>query len=479
MSTHIPKQFVPCLLSAIFSFLLFSATESAAFKNDLTSEELYGQINADTGDYDQMVKRKMIRVLMPYNKTFFFFDGARPRGLAYDSAMLFEKFINKKLKSKTIKVKVIVIPTSRDELFPRLREGYGDIAIANLTPTDERRKLVDFSDPLLKNVSEIVVTNTKIAPMKTYLDLAGKKVHVRKSSSYYESLKNLNQMLISVGKSPVKIIIVDDHLEDADLLEMVNADLIPAIIIDNHKGQLWQQIFKNIRLHEEAKVRDRGQIAWAFRHNNPKLKAVINSYVKTHKQGTLTGNVTFNRYLKNTKYIKNSSQGKEFKKFQNTVKIFEKYGKQYDFDSLMLAALGYQESQLDQSVKSHVGAIGVMQVLPSTAKDKNVGIANIEKIDPNIHAGAKYLRFMADRYFPVGNGLDTMNSVFFTFAAYNAGPARIVKLRKEAAKKGLDQNLWFNNVELIVAKRVGRETVQYVSNILKYYVAYKLLADKE
>jgi len=478
MFTYLTKRLVLCLLSALFFFLLFPATDSTAFKNDLTSEDFYGNISAITGDFDQMIKHKIIRVLIPYNKTLFFFDGVRPRGLAYDGAMLFEKFINKQQKSKTIKIKVIVIPTSRDQLFSKLQEGYGDIAIANLTPTNERRKLVDFSDPLLTNVNEIVVTNTKTPEMKTYLDLAGKEVHVRKSSSYFESLKNLNEMLASVGKDPVKIVFTDDHLEDADLLEMVNADLIPAIIIDNHKGQFWHKIFKNIRLHEEARVRDRGQIAWAFRHNSPKLKAIINKYVKTSKKGTLTGNIAFNRYLKNVKYIKNSAQGKELKKFQNTVKIFKKYGKKYDFDYLMLAALGYQESQLDQSVKSHVGAVGVMQMLPSTAKDKNVAIPDIGKIEPNIHAGAKYLRFMADRYFPVSKELDAMNSAFFTFAAYNAGPARIVKLRKETEKKGLNPNLWFNNVELIVAKRIGRETVQYVSNILKYYVAYKLLADK-
>jgi membrane-bound lytic murein transglycosylase MltF len=119
-----------------------------------------------------------------------------------------------------------------------------------------------------------------------------------------------------------------------------------------------------------------------------------------------------------------------------------------------------------------------MQMLPSTARDKNVGIPNIEKMDPNIHAGAKYLRFLADRYFPVENGMDAFNSAFFTFAAYNAGPARITKLRNEAEKKGLDPNIWFNNVEIIAAKRIGRETVQYVSNILKYYVAYKFLEEK-
>jgi len=478
MFTFSFRRMIISFISLLFLFTIFPVTYSDAFESNTVIDDIEGQILSRTGDLDEIVKDKMIRILMPYNKTFFFFDGAKPRGLSYDNAMLFEKFINEKLKTKTIKVRVLVIPTSRDKLFSRLKEGYGDIAIGNLTPTEERRKLVDFSDPFLTNVSEIPVTDSKAPLMKSYFDLAGKKVYVRKSSSYYQSLINLNELLTSLDKPAIKIVLADEHLEDADLLEMINANLIPAIIIDNHKGLFWKQIFKNIKLQEKAAVSSDGKIAWAIRKNCPKLTAVINQFCKKNKKGTLMGNVAFNRYLKDTKYIKNSIQGKEFKKFRQTVKLFKKYGKEYNFDHLMLAALGYQESQLNQHVKSHAGAIGVMQMLPSTAKDKNVGIPDIHKIDPNIHAGTKYLRFMADRYFPVANGLDAQNSAFFTFAAYNAGPARIVKLRKEAEKKGLDPNIWFNNVELIAAKRIGRETVRYVSNILKYYVAYKLLEDK-
>ena len=478
MFTHFLHRLSPSLTSLLFFLFLFPATGFTAFRSDMTVDELQGKIESREGDFDEMVKNKTIRILMPHNKTFFFFDGAQAKGLSYDNAMLFEKFVNEKQKTKTVKIRAIVIPTSRDKLLSQIQAGYGDIAIGNLTITDERRKLVDFSDPFLKDVSEIVVTNKKTPTITIPFDLAGKEIHVRKSSSYYESLLNLNQLLTSVGKPAVKIVPANEHLEDADLLEMVNADLIPAIIIDSHKGYFWKEIFTNIKLHEKAAVNSGGQIAWAFRKKSPKLAAVINEFVNKNKKGTLTGNIGFNRYLKDSKYIRNSSQGKEFKKFQTTVKLFKKYGKQYDFDHLMLAALGYQESRLDQSTKSHAGAIGVMQMLPSTARDKNVDIPDINKVEPNIQAGAKYLRFMADRYFPAKDGLDSLNSAFFTFAAYNAGPARVAKLRSEAEKKGLDPNVWFDNVELIAAKRIGRETVQYVSNILKYYIAYKFLEEK-
>jgi membrane-bound lytic murein transglycosylase MltF len=139
-----------------------------------------------------------------------------------------------------------------------------------------------------------------------------------------------------------------------------------------------------------------------------------------------------------------------------------------------MAAQGFQESQLNQSVKSKVGAVGVMQVMPETGKELQVG--DITKIEPNIQAGVKYMRFMMDKYFE-NEPMDRMNKGLFAFAAYNAGPARIQGLRKETAKRGLDPNVWFGNVESVASEKIGRETVTYVSNIYKYYVAYTLVIE--
>ena len=161
-------------------------------------------------------------------------------------------------------------------------------------------------------------------------------------------------------------------------------------------------------------------------------------------------------------------------KFNDTVALFRKYADQFGFDYLMTAALAYQESTLDHSKRSGVGAVGIMQVLPSTAADKNVGVPDVENLESNIHAGTKYLRFIRGRYFD-DPSIDSLNQTLLAFAAYNAGPAKVARLRKEAAGMGLDPNVWFDNVEVVAAKRIGRETVQYVSNIYKYYIAYKLV----
>ena len=430
-----------------------------------------------TGDYDKMIQERLIRVLMPYSKTNFFLDGAKERGLAYEAVRGFEQFINRRQKTKNLKVHLVIIPTERSLLLTKLTEGFGDIAIGNLTITDERLKIVDFSDPFLTDVSEIVVTGKKGPDLKNSFDLAGKEIYVRKSSSYYESLTKLNDVLVSTGKSPVKIVAADEHLEDEDLLEMLDAGVLPMLILDNHKARFWAKILKNIRLHPNVAVHTGGKIGWAVRKRSPKLKAVINEFVKKNKKGTLYGNMLFNRYLKDIKYMTNPAVTADRQRFKRMVKYFKIYGKKYDFDYLMLTALAYQESRLNQKARSHVGAVGVMQILPSTAKDKNINIPNINEVEANIHAGTKYLRFMLDRYFNDDN-IDRLNKGLFSFASYNAGPARIAKLRKEAQKIGLNPNIWFQNVEVVAAKRIGKETVQYVSNIYKYFVVYSLLSEK-
>ena len=424
------------------------------------------------GDVDGMLKDRVIRVLVAHSKTFYFLDRGRQRGLSYDLLKEFEKFVNRKYKTKTLKVHVVFYPVPRDKLIPDLVEGWGDIAVANLTITPERQKLVDFSDPMAAGVKELLVTGPAAPTVNSIDDLAGQEIHVRKSSSYYESLILLNKALKKKGKAPVKLIPADENFEDEDLLEMVNAGLISMIVMDSHKAHFWTQIFGNIKVHDNIAVREGGEIAWAFRKNSPGLKAIVNEFVKEHKQGTLIGNMLLKRYLKSTKYVKNSLNEKELQKFNSMVEYFKTYATKYDFDYLMIAAQAYQESGLDQSKKSAAGAVGVMQILPSTAADPNVGIRDIEKLEKNIHAGTKYLRFIIDQYYQ-DEAMNYENKMLFGFASYNAGPARIAGLRKKAAAMGLDPNRWFYNVEVVAAKEIGRETVQYVSNIYKYYIVYR------
>ncbi len=468
-------------LAAFFNipilFLSLCCIGSDAVAQHSSADVAHKIVGSWTGDFDGMVERDRVRVLLPFSKTFYFLDRGRQRGLTYDMLKAFEDRVNDDLKRKTLRVHVVFVPVNRDELIPGLLAGRGDIAAGGLTITPEREQLVDFSTPLARNVREIVVTGPDGPTLLSVDDLAGKTIHVRKSSSYYESLVRLNISFRKSGKPAITLVPTGEILEDEDLLEMVNAGLLPMIVTDSPIAEFWQQIFTDIRPRPDVAVNTGGEIAWAFRKNSPKLKAVVNAFVAQSKKGSLLGNMLFKRYLKNTRYVRNALARKELERFDMMVDLFKIYAKKYGFDWLIVAALGFQESGLDQSKRSPAGAIGVMQVLPSTARDPQVNIPNIEELESNIHAGVKYLHFLHNRYFK-RDDIDLVNQWLFTFAAYNAGPARVSGLRKKATRMGLDPNTWFKNVELAAAKRIGRETVQYVSNIYKYYIAYRLIFGK-
>ncbi len=455
-------------------------SEAAAQADPDTGSKTRGEFEIKNkpwkGDFDEMLQRRYIRTLVIYSKTQYYVDNGRPLGMVYEGLKAFGKYVNKKYppKVKHVKFHVVFLPVSRDGLIPALLEGRGDVAAAALTITPEREKLVDFSDPTARNINEIAVTGPSSPPLAALDDLAGKEVFIRKSSSYWEHLERLNERFRSEGKEAVKLRAAPEELQDEDLMEMVNAGLIGITIVDDYKAKLWAKVFKDIRPCPEIAINTGGAFGWMFRKESPQLKNLINAFVKAHGQGTLFGNTVIKKYTGGTKFIKSATSEEEIVKLRQTADIFRKYGADYDVDYLLMAAQGYQESRLDHSVRSPAGAIGIMQVMPATGKEMNVG--DIRELDPNIHAGVKYIRFMVDQYFEK-EPMTKQNKVLFAFAAYNAGPGRIAQLRREAAKRGLDPNVWFNNVEMITAEKIGSETVTYVSNIFKYYIAYKLVAE--
>lgn len=428
-----------------------------------------------TGDFDQMVERRVIRAGVVFNRTQYFIDKGVQRGLSYEAITNFENDLNDRLKTGLLRVHVAIIPLTRDQLFPALEAGTVDFVAAALTITPERRRVAAFSAPTRTNVAEVVVTAPGVAPISSADDLSGREVVVRRSSSYYESLQALNASLKTRGRPPVIIREAAEVLEDDDLIEMVNAGLMDITVVDDFVAEFWQQIFPNARINASASLRSGGEIAVGVRPNNPKLLEQLNTWIRTHGQRTAFGNIMERRYLQDAAYVRTAAAYEERRKLENLVSLFRKYGQQYSLDYLLMAAQGYQESGLNQAAKSQVGAVGVMQLMPATGGDMAVG--DIHQIEPNIHAGVKYFRFMVDQFYK-DEPMDEMNKSLMTLASYNAGPGRIRQLRREAAQRGLNPNLWFGNVERVVSEKVGRETVQYVSNIFKYYLAYTMLLEQ-
>lgn len=426
------------------------------------------------GDLSEMRERRLIRVLVPNSRTFFFYDGLQPRGLAYEFMTEFVNTLNAG-KSTNARVYALFLPSSRDRFIPDIVNGYGDVAIAGLTVTASREQQVDFIAYDL-TMNEIVVTGANEPALGSVEDLAGRSVFVRRSSSYYESLTALNDRLKAAGEPPVRIKLADEHLEDEEILELMHAGVVPITVVDAYIAKLWAPVLPNIRVHADLITRKDAHLGPIVRNGSNELKSALAAFMKTHGPGTAFGNIIIQRYTRDNRWVRNPGTTEDLRRFKQALPFFQKYARQYQFDYLLIAAQAYQESRINQKLESPAGAVGVMQVKPATASDPNVQIANIHTMDANIHAGVKYLRFVSDRYFSDAN-FDELNRHVFAFAAYNAGPARVRELRATAAKEGLDPNEWFNNVEIIVGRKIGRETVDYVRNILKYWVAYHLALD--
>jgi membrane-bound lytic murein transglycosylase MltF len=401
------------------------------------------------GDFDAMLQRRLIRFAVPYSRTLYYNDKGREGGLSAELARDFESFVNRKYQKRLGRrpVRVVLIPTDRDDLIPDVADGFADIAAGNLTVTEGRLKLVDFVVPTDRKPStEVALTHVDGSALASVDELAGKTVHVRKSSSHYGSLEALNDRFKREGRAQVKVELVPEELEDEDMMEMLNAGLLQVIVVDDWKAKLWARILPNIRVHEQAAVGTGGVVGWAIRGESPELRAVLEAFFKdfTRKQGVAEHRLK--QGMKRVRQIRNNAKDTDPKQFQDTIALFRKYGERHNFDPVMLAAQGYQES-------------------------RNIGIT-----EPNVRRAAKHLDQLMARHFKDADFTES-NRTLFAFASYSAGPANIAKMRAEAEKRGLDPNQWFNHVEIVTAEKIGIGTTTYVRNIYKYYVSYRFMLE--
>jgi membrane-bound lytic murein transglycosylase MltF len=475
MRTHALAIFIGGLALAVGVHAQTAAGAAPSKSRQLTIAN-----KAWTGDFDQMLERRMIRVDSPFSRSLYYSDKGRERGIAVELVRDWETYLNIKYAKQLRKrpLTIYIAPATRDKLIPDLKRGLADVAVGNLTVTDERLKEVDFipGDEGRRTINEIVVTGPKSPEIKSLDDLSGKVMHVRKASSYYESLQALNERLKRDGKPQVELILVPDSLEDEDMLEMLAAGLIQLMVVDDWKAHMWSQVLPKVKVHPDLALRANAKTGWAIRKDSPKLQAEIDDFFRNWAMKQGVADHRMNSYMKRVKELKDPTASAEYRRFKDTIALFEKYGEKYSFDPLMLAAQGYQESQLNQNARSRVGAIGVMQLMPATGEQMKVG--NIRVTEANIHAGAKYMDQLMTQYFGDA-AFSEGNRPLFAFASYNCGPGNVAKARKEAQKRGLDPNKWFDNVEIVVAEKIGIETTTYVRNIYKYYVAYKLTLEAQ
>lgn len=426
------------------------------------------------GDLESILQKRELRALVVYERGFYFLDRGTQYGILVNQLQGFERWLNKTyLAKEKVKLKVVYIPVRQDKLLDYLAEGRGDLVAATMTVTPTRREQVAFSRPLISSIEEWVVSQNSLPAFNRITQLSGRRVWVRASSSYYESLRQLNWLFRELGLPPVYIETVPEYLQDGDLLEMVAAGIIPLTVTDSYKGRIWLGgMISGLKAHKLIPLRSNGTSAWALRKNSPELLKAVNGYLASVSRNSLYSDMTLRRLLVHSDQMSNILAPDPMGRLATIRKVLEKYANQYDLDWLMLAALGYKESGLNPKVRSHKGAVGIMQLLPGTGREVGINGARLTTLEGNVEAACRYMRLILDTYFNDPK-LDRLNRHLFALAAYNAGPNRVQALRGKAEKLGLDPNVWFGNVDQLVANEVGQGPINYVGTIYKYYVAYR------
>lgn len=412
-------------------------------------------------------ERRFLRVLVSYSRTNFFVDGDAVRGLEYEMMLAFEDHLNRNAARPEDRVALVFVPVPFADLLDALEDGRGDVVAAGLTVTPERADRVAFSRPYMTGVREVVVQGPDADHLDGLDDLSGRRVHVVAGSSYARHLGALDAVRVREAAP---------YMEIGDVLELVEAGAWDYTVADLHLARAWAGALPDLTVREDLAVHEGGRVAWAVRKDNPRLLAALNRFARTVRQGSFLGNVLTRRYLTAGEHLVPPDEDDGLSRFRTLEPVFRKYAEEFGFDWLRLAALAYQESRFHQDKTSHAGAVGVMQVLPATARSVGIPAKDIRTVEGNIEAGVRYLAHLRDQVFDDGD-LSRGPRMNFITAAYNAGPTRVRELRREAARQGLDPDRWFGNVEHLASRTVGRETVDYVLAVNKYYVLLAGLAD--
>lgn len=457
------------LFSALTSLLLLSLP---SYAQPLEDDSVNSRINQPfIGDLEAIRERRILRVLVNHSRTNFFDTKHGKRGIEHDLIKAYEKYLNRGPREERYKTHVVFLVHPFDQLFTELLAGRGDIIASGLTITPERKAFLDFTNPYINDVNEILVSNNEAPKITRLEDLSGKSVAVVANSSYVVHLGLFNQVLGLYSLDPIEVIQVDPILESEDILEMVNAGIYQYTVVDDHVAEIYKNTLPNIQLQNEMVFHYGGKIAWAINPNLPNLKNSLNDFIQSYaKPGRLLGNSVYKKYFENTYWIKKADLISELDRIECLSYYLQLYSEFYDFDWFLIAAQAYQESNFNQNLTSHAGAKGIMQIKPSTASSRNVGIKNIKSLENNIHAGVKYLAFLSDQYF-ASDDYSEDEKINFALAAYNAGPGRVRRMQAKAEKMGLNPKKWFYNVEIVARNTIGHETVDYVTNIQKTKIA--------
>lgn len=427
------------------------------------------------GDWPEIRDRRLLRVLTTYSRTNFLVEDGAGHGLEFELMTWLEQHLNRRdAPGGPADIRVVFVPLPFAELIPALLAGRGDVIAAGMTVTGARAAQVAFALPFIEDVAEVVVRHAAAPPVATPGDLSGRGLLLTRSSSYVESARALDARLRDAGRPGLRIAEAPARLETEDILEMVNAGIVPYSVADRHLAEAWARLLPNLVV-EQAALASGGRIAWAVRPEATELKALLDAFVADHVARDAGRRATiFRRYFRSTAFLHNPLDFANRDRIGRFRPVLERESAQAGFNWLVILAQAFQESRLDHLARSPVGAVGLMQLMPDTGAA--FGARDLTDATQNIRAGIAYMNRLRSHYFAEA-GLDEAERIHLALVAYNAGPNCINRLRAQAAREGLDPNRWFGHVERVLQRRAGSETVRYVANIHAYFLTYAGLAE--
>jgi membrane-bound lytic murein transglycosylase MltF len=426
-----------------------------------------------------VLERRYLRVVTSKNSFDFFIHDGKRGGYQYELVKAFTRHLNRKYVKgrKEVPIQFDLLPVADDQLIPMLLAGRGDMIASRMTITPERQEQVLFSVPY-REVDELVVTHGLTGDHRFLHDLAGQRVSVRRSSSYYTSLQALNEQLESEGKERIHIDTVDEELGTEAILAMVAKRALDFSVADSIVAETAVAVWPELRILTGMEVRKGGQLAWATTHAAQDLATEMNAFLPRYRHGSLLGNVAVQKYFEPDHSLHARIDGERTAPLSPYDDLLRLHAERYDFDWRLMAALAYQESRFNPLASNRSGAVGFFQIKPMTAREPYIGIPDVkgpENVENNIHAGIKYLAWIKQRYFDSIPEMSEDDRMRMAMAAYNAGPRTLINARNRAVKMGLDPMLWFRNVEIALLTMRKTEPVKYVSEINQRYVSYQML----
>jgi membrane-bound lytic murein transglycosylase F len=455
-----------------FSVESKTAKKGAGDAADLAWELTRHNRERYVGDLDEIRKRGVLRVLTRNNSSAYFISKGEQRGFEFELARELAKDLGVRL--------AMVVPSSRDDLISILLAGGGDLIAAGMTVTDQRGEQVRFTTPMLRSARYVV---THAADTKLILgpeDLDQLAIHVRFSSTTFATARLLESTLAF----QLPITEIKESMEMEEMLERVASGEFEATIVDQDIFTLEQAL--GVPIASRLEAGEPLPKAWAARPDSIELSARADAFIRTHLRDGLI-RILYQRYYAPTSKTVVNAHDHDFRadargRISRFDELFKKEGEENGIDWRLLAAIAFTESRFDPKATSSFGAMGLMQLLPATAKA--VGVPSIDEVGDNVRAGARYLRRLIDAF--AEEGLEQRQQVRFAIAAYNVGIGHVRDARAIAVEVGLDKNVWFKNVEeSLRLKKVPKwhekskfgycradEPIRYVSNVQSWYDVY-------